>query len=251
MLKIVKNSFLFLSPVALAACFAQQPVQPDESLALVEQCMATQAAQHQQIMAHHEQMVQTLNRLNESLAQPLKVDAPIVQVIQDKPERCKPVVSPQAERKVVSEKKQQDKQIVGEIEQVWFPQLDLVLPGRIDTGATTASLDARDIQTFERDGDQWVRFGVMNPATKELQTYERKRVRKARVIQSNSDVPENRSVVELQVVIGGIAQTAEFTLSDRSHLDYQALIGRNVLRDVMLVDVSKMNIAPVDKAIKP
>ena len=46
------------------------------------------------------------------------------------------------------------------------------------------------------------------------------------------------------IVIGRSNQTAEFTLSDRSHLGYQALIGRNVLKDVMIVDVSKKNIAP-------
>jgi threonine synthase len=33
-------------------------------------------------------------------------------------------------------------------------------------------------------------------------------------------------------------------LSDRSHLGYQVLIGRNILKDVMVVDVSKQNIAP-------
>jgi hypothetical protein len=48
----------------------------------------------------------------------------------------------------------------------------------------------------------------------------------------------------LGVTIGHISQTAEFTLSDRSHLDYQLLIGRNILQDVMVVDVSEKDIAP-------
>ena len=45
-------------------------------------------------------------------------------------------------------------------------------------------------------------------------------------------------------LIGNIRQKAEFTLSNRSHLDYQVLVGRNILSDVMLVDVSQANIAP-------
>ena len=48
----------------------------------------------------------------------------------------------------------------------------------------------------------------------------------------------------LGIVIGNIRQKAEFTLSNRSHLDYQVLVGRNILSDVMLVDVSQANIAP-------
>jgi hypothetical protein len=46
------------------------------------------------------------------------------------------------------------------------------------------------------------------------------------------------------VVIGDIDQTAEFILRDRKLKSYQALIGRSILSDVMLVDVSKKNIAP-------
>ena len=46
------------------------------------------------------------------------------------------------------------------------------------------------------------------------------------------------------VVIGQNEQTAEFSLSDRSHTDYQVTLGRSILKDVMVVDVSKKNIAP-------
>jgi hypothetical protein len=45
--------------------------------------------------------------------------------------------------------------------------------------------------------------------------------------------------MELPFVIGSHTQVAEFTLTDRSHLAHQVLVGRNVLRDVMLVDVGK------------
>jgi len=46
-------------------------------------------------------------------------------------------------------------------------------------------------------------------------------------------------VVELQFAIGDHQQVAEFTLADRTNLTYEVLIGRNVLRDVMLIDVGK------------
>jgi hypothetical protein len=50
--------------------------------------------------------------------------------------------------------------------------------------------------------------------------------------------------VVLGIVVGNVRQTAEFTLSNRSHLDYQVLVGRNILSDVMVVDVSRVNVAP-------
>lgn len=147
--------------------------------------------------------------------------------------------------------RQLDKQIVGEKENVLFPNLDLVLRARIDTGATTSSLDARDVQLFERNGEEWVRFNILNPQTGEFMELERRRVRRVLITQANVEEPERRPVIELRVTLGNITQVAEFTLSDRSHLEFPVLIGRNILRDVMLVDVSKVNFAPLVPPEKP
>ena len=123
---------------------------------------------------------------------------------------------------------------------------ELLKAARIDTGAETASLDARDIEMFERDGEDWVRFGIVHPDNGEVVVLERQLERKARIIQSNTEQAERRPVVVLGIVVGNVRQNAEFTLSNRSHLDYQVLVGRNVLSDVMVVDVSRVNIAPPD-----
>lgn len=137
-----------------------------------------------------------------------------------------------------------DKLVVGRKEQVWLPNLGLALTARIDTGAETASLDARDIKMFERNGERWVRFEIMDPESEEPVELERKVNRTVLIVQANSTEPERRPVIKLTIVIGHIDQTAEFTLNDRSHLDYQVLVGRNILKDVMVVDVSKANAAP-------
>ena len=129
------------------------------------------------------------------------------------------------------------KLIVGEIEVVQLSPPGLRFPARIDTGAETSSLDAREMKVFERDGDRWVRFQTIDPQTGEAIPLEARVSRKARILQSSFDESERRPVVELSVTIGHITQLAEFTLSDRSHLSFPVLIGRNVLRDMMLVDV--------------
>ncbi len=133
---------------------------------------------------------------------------------------------------------------VGGLEQVWLDDIQMALPARVDTGAETASLDARKIELFERNGKRWVRFEIVHPDTGEALQLERKLKRIAAIVQSNTSEPERRPVIKLGITIGDISQSAEFTLSNRSHLDYQMLIGRNVLKDMMVVDVSKVNIAP-------
>ena len=137
-----------------------------------------------------------------------------------------------------------EKLVVGRHEQVWLEDIQLALPARIDTGAETASLDARNIERFERNGERWVRFEILHPDTGQALQLERRLKRTVSIIQSNTSEPERRPVIKLGITMGHITQSAEFTLSNRSHLDYQLLIGRNILRDVMVVDVSKINIAP-------
>jgi len=138
-----------------------------------------------------------------------------------------------------------EKLVVGEIETVRFDNLGLVLRARIDTGAETSSLDARSIRRFQRDGENWIRFTITDPDSGEPLVLERPRSRRVRIIQSGGDDPDTRHVVELRVTLGNNTQTAEFTLANRSALEFSALIGRNVLRDLIMVDVSKVDAAPL------
>lgn len=55
-----------------------------------------------------------------------------------------------------------EKCIIGKIERVRLVPPNVVLKARIDTGAKTTSIDAREITPFERDGKQWVRFVIMD-----------------------------------------------------------------------------------------
>lgn len=142
-----------------------------------------------------------------------------------------------------------EKLVVGRREKVWVEGLQLALPARIDTGAETASLDARNITPFERDGESWVRFDIPHPKGKGDLTLERPKIRDALIAQASTDAPERRVVIKLGIQLGSVRQLAEFTLSDRGHLDYQMLVGRNILRDVMLVDVSAVNLVPLPESL--
>lgn len=131
------------------------------------------------------------------------------------------------------------KTIIGTVEKVFLSPPGILLPARIDTGAETSSLDARDLRDFERDGKDWVRFILVDPETEEEIEVERPVARYVRILQSATEESERRAVVKLRFVIGSVSRSAEFTLSNREHLEYPLLIGRNILQDVMMVDVGR------------
>lgn len=142
------------------------------------------------------------------------------------------------------------KLVIGEIENVYIDPPGAVYKARIDTGAATASLDARDIQTFERDGEDWVRFKMPLPGREELIDVERKVSHFVRILQSSTEDGERRPVIKMRITIGTVERLAEFTLSDRGHLEFPVLIGRNVLRDTMLVDVSRDFSVPLPENLR-
>lgn len=141
---------------------------------------------------------------------------------------------------------------IGSVEGVRLLPPDHLFEARIDTGANTSSLDARDIEFFERDGDDYVRFTIAgehfaNSGPVEL---ERPVSRFVRIIQASNEDHERRAVIELQYRIGPIERVAEFTLANRKRLTYSALIGRNILKDLFAVDVSRQFVLSDRKALK-
>lgn len=50
------------------------------------------------------------------------------------------------------------KTVYGLNEYAQLAGIDLEVAAKLDTGAKTASLSARDIKRFKRDGESWVRF---------------------------------------------------------------------------------------------
>ena len=95
------------------------------------------------------------------------------------------------------------KMIVGEIEPIYLFDPNLIYDARIDSGAQTSSIDARNITRFERDGKAWVRFDLPVPgATEKFVTLERKVVRNVRILQSTSANAQRRAVVHMQFAIG-------------------------------------------------
>lgn len=128
-----------------------------------------------------------------------------------------------------------NKTVVGAVEWAWidFGSYQRAAKVRMDTGASTSSISARNVAEFERNGKRWVRFTLEDDREVSLLVE-----RFANVRQASAD-KDKRWVVKLGIRLGTISQVAEFTLKDRSHLSYEVLVGRNLLRDLMVVDVAR------------
>ncbi len=85
-----------------------------------------------------------------------------------------------------------------------------------------------------------------NPKT-EANWIEAPVLRYVRIRQSTTDNTERRAVVELWVKLGSIHEKAQFTLADRSQMTHPVLLGREFIRDIALVDVSRKYIQTEQK----
>jgi hypothetical protein len=139
----------------------------------------------------------------------------------------------------------QDKTMLGQTEWVYISTLKMSYRGRIDTGAESSSINAIDLEEFERDGEKWLRFKLLGETGDNPQPIEAKIKRFVKIIQaSKPGETTRRPVILLHVRIGDIEHLTEFTLTDRQHMEYPVLIGRTFIQDVILVDVSKEYIHP-------
>lgn len=136
-----------------------------------------------------------------------------------------------------------NKTLLGRNEWVGLPNVGTYLKARIDSGANTASISARDITEFEREGEDWVRFklalndeAVVVDAARD-KWIEAEVTRRVRILQASGE--ESRPVINLLLELGPIKQNVDFTLNDRSHLTYPVLLGRRFMMDIALIDVAQ------------
>jgi hypothetical protein len=154
-------------------------------------------------------------------------------------EACDPCDPHPPQESQQSAAKTETRTILGGIENVFLDPPGLEFSARIDTGAQTSSLHALDIVEFERDGKPFVKFSMLHPETKEKIQLTRRLRRYVRVKELGNRESQRRPVVRMRVVLADIDERINFTLENRSRFKHQVLIGRNLLQDLAIVDVSK------------
>lgn len=157
----------------------------------------------------------------------------------------------------VDTSKDSAKLVIGRVEWVWIDALNKKLKARVDTGATLSSIHATKIERFERDGKNWVRFtmqvnteGEQGTNVKE-QEFEAPLARNAKIRQASAEEIDARPVVRLRMRLGHLEEDVDFTLTNRSEMNYPILLGRRFLQDIAVVDVSLKFTQPLEAKAKP
>jgi len=138
-------------------------------------------------------------------------------------------------------KKDRKLKIIGRLESIDFPEWDLQeIDAKVDTGAYTSSLHCQHIEPYQENGKEYVKFNLLDPSH---ETYNDKLFRwpvfRKKTIKSSNGSREERFVVKTKVRIFDTIFTAELSLTDRSEMRYPVLLGRKLINNRFLVDVSK------------
>ena len=132
------------------------------------------------------------------------------------------------------------KMYLGEDEYIYIKEADATFDARIDTGAAVSSISAKNITEFERNGKRWYRFTI--EANDQSFEVEAPYIRTSQIRQSSKNTLTERIVVSLNLKIGSFSTKSEFTLTDRTHMQYPLLIGRTLIQDIAVVDVARDHI---------
>lgn len=147
---------------------------------------------------------------------------------------------------LIAETEPRQKIIYGWVEWIQLQPSQKYTKAKLDTGAKTSSMHALNIEWFEKNGEDWVRFQfspntkisakrILAGKTKNFVTIEAPVVRSARIKQHKRSSAE-RPVIHQKFILDGKEYEGEFTLTDRRRFIYPVLFGRRFLQDVAVVD---------------
>ena len=128
------------------------------------------------------------------------------------------------------------KHTLGSFEKVSIPSLNIKdTIAKIDTGAYSGALSCTETRVIKRGGKKVLQF---SPGRRSKKIYETDRFSQKHVRSSNGQ-REKRYLIETELVIGDRTYPAAITLSNRSEMKHEILIGRRFLREYnLLVDVT-------------
>ena len=131
--------------------------------------------------------------------------------------------------------------IVGWKEWVSLPDLGIKkIKAKVDSGAKTSSLHAKDMSYYQKEGRQFVRFTV-GPTNKAELGYKEiaAEVLEYRKIKSSNGQVELRPVIVTQIQFQDKKWLAEITLTDRENMRFPMLLGRQAMKGRFLVNPGK------------
>ena len=132
----------------------------------------------------------------------------------------------------------QETTTVGWREWVSLPELGLpAIKAKIDTGARTSCLHAFSIESFIKEDQEWVRFGIHpHQHNTENEVYCEAKVFDKRTVSDSGGHKEERYVISTEVVLANQRWPIEVTLTNRDSMLFRMLLGRTAMKQKIIVD---------------
>jgi len=124
-------------------------------------------------------------------------------------------------------------EILGRVEKGLISEHCIPMQIRMDTGAKTSSISAKDIKLITKDNQEWVQFTLDPEHSATSHPFELPIARLVKIRKRKSETQESsferRPVVLMPVTIGSQTQIIQVNLADRSEFNYGMLMGRTAM----------------------
>lgn len=132
-------------------------------------------------------------------------------------------------------------EVFGWVQKAAIEPWGVEIKAKLDTGALTSSIHATDVERYERNGDEWVRYVVEVEDENRDETVSRRYEKPVfrNVVVRGAGGKERRPVVLMRICMGGKIYEEQFSLRDRDNMLYPMLIGRRTIQHLGLVDVTR------------
>ncbi|WP_300524694.1 ATP-dependent zinc protease [Alcanivorax sp.] len=124
---------------------------------------------------------------------------------------------------------------VGWREWASLPELDIeAIKVKVDTGARTSALHAFQVESFQRDDQEWVRFSIHPIQGQDRVRHCEAPVLDRRVVTDSGGHKEERPVILTDIELGGRRWPIEITLTDRENMIFRMLLGRTAMGEIVV-----------------
>lgn len=134
-------------------------------------------------------------------------------------------------------------EIIGATDIVDLPELGWYkVPVRVDSGANTSSIHCSKVHLIQENGESILCFYLDAKRGAPQQSFLVKEFKET-VIRNSSGKEEKRYVIKTAIKLFGRKIRTEFTLANRRKMSYPILLGRKLLKNRFVIDVSKKDLS--------
>ncbi|MEO6283396.1 MAG: RimK/LysX family protein [Dyadobacter sp.] len=139
-------------------------------------------------------------------------------------------------------------EVIGATDMVDLPELGWFnVPVRIDSGATSSAIHCSRVRLI-RDGDQEKLCFYLDAKKGAPQQSYTVTEFKETIVKNSSGKEEKRYVIKTRVKLFGRNIRTEFSLANRRKMSYPILLGRKLLKNRFIIDVSRKNLSAAKQA---